>query len=79
MAFSRKKSLEDALATKIQRAIIMSKGQVNSDFDKNHPDWVRDAQSKNYTQLIKKVTEDHKQFIQNYRDRQVKKYGKRSK
>ena len=76
MAFSRKQQLEDALKIKIQRAILMSKGQVNSDFDRKHPDWVRDATAKNYVKMVKSITEEHNLYVKNYRERQIKKYGK---
>lgn len=75
LAFSRKKQLMDALETKIKRALVMSKGQVNSDFDREHPDFVRDAQSKNYTKMIKDITNQHNKHVDNYKTRQIKKFG----
>lgn len=33
----------------------MAKGNVNPDFDTQHPDWVKQAQQKNYTDLKNKI------------------------
>lgn len=70
--FSWVKLQEKALQVKLRRAKIKSKGQVNSDWDKDHPDFVRDAQQKNYTQLIKKITEKHKLHLEKVTRRREK-------
>ncbi len=57
MAFSRAKLLERALAIKIDRNITLAKAGNNSDFKLAHPDWVREAQQKNYIMLKKVTTE----------------------
>ncbi len=58
MAFSWNEFLKKALQHKINRNISLTRGQKNKDFDKDHPDWIRDATSKNYTQMKKKIKED---------------------
>ncbi len=62
MAFSRILSNARALEIKVRRAKTMSKGNVNPDFDKAHPDWVRDAQNKNYTSMSKIIRDNAKKF-----------------
>ncbi len=57
MAFSWTEVKKKVVEKKIERAIIMAKVGQNTDFKLQHPDWVRDAQSKNYTDLKKKVRE----------------------
>ncbi len=47
-----------ALRIKLRRALNMSRGQLNPDWDKAHPDFVRDHNSKNDT-LIKKYVKDN--------------------
>lgn len=49
-----------AIDTKIRRAKHLSKGQINSSWDKSHPDWVRDAQNNNYTVMINQITKQIK-------------------
>ncbi len=53
------KAKENAIQVKIRRAKTMAKGNINSDFDKDHPDWVSQAQRKpspDYVDLVKKIT-----------------------
>ncbi len=57
MAFSHKANAERALATQIRRAKTMALSATNPTFKIQHPDWVRDAQKKDFTLLTKVVTE----------------------
>ncbi len=57
MSFSWDQAKQYAIETKVRRAIIMSQGNINSDCDVLHPDWVKQAQTKNYIDLKKKITE----------------------
>ncbi len=57
MAFSWDQTKKDAIAMKVRRAVTMAKVGKNTDFKLAHPDWVRDAQNKNYIDLKKKVTD----------------------
>ncbi len=57
--FSHKRMAEEALKIKIRRAITQVQGDnPNSDVAVRHPEWVREAQNKKYTELTKKITED---------------------
>ncbi len=57
-AFSWERMKKLLVEVKIQRAITMaSKKDVNPDFRIQHPDWVKQAQSKDYTDLKKKIKE----------------------
>ncbi len=68
---------EEAIKIKIRRAITMVQGDnPNSDIAVKHPEWVRAAQQKNYTELIKKVTEDTKKKQDLVRMRRLKFAGK---
>ncbi len=58
MSFSWETMKKTAIDTKIRRAKTMAIVGSNPDFKLAHPDWVRDAQTKNFTILIKKVRED---------------------
>ncbi len=57
MNFSRKIQIQDALQIKVRRAKQMAKSKCNPDFNTSHPDECRDAQSKNYAKLEKRITE----------------------
>ncbi len=58
MPFSWDQLKKQVVQDKIDRAIIMAKNGTNPDFKILHPDWVRDAQSKNFTDLRIKITKD---------------------
>jgi len=54
--FSWKAFKEEAIKLKIERAITMVSGDTpNTDMAIAHPDWVRQAQTKNFTDLRAKV------------------------
>ncbi len=55
MPFSWDYAKKRAIEVKVERAMIMSKGNVNSDFDVQHPTWVKAAQAKNYAEMKKVV------------------------
>ncbi len=76
MGFSWEVAKKNAIDTKIRRAKTLAIVGSNPDFKLQHPDWVRDAQSKNFTMLIKKVREEteKKQLI--HTNRELKKHGK---
>ncbi len=75
--FSHKQAAEDAIKIKIRRAITMVSGDnPNSDIAVKHPEWIRAAQKKDYTELIKKVTEDTKKFQLRARERRDRLHGK---
>ncbi len=57
-AFSWERMKKLAVEVKIQRAITMArKKDVNSDFRIQHPDWVKQAQSGDFTDLKRKIKE----------------------
>lgn len=60
MLFSRAKMNKRAIDIKIRRAKVLSKGNISSDFDVKHVDWVRDAQKKNFTLLVTDITKKTK-------------------
>ncbi len=61
--FDWKKMKEEALRIKIERAIIMVQGDnPNSDIAIQHPEWVREAQNKKYTELTKSITDKIKKY-----------------
>ncbi len=56
--FSHKAMREEAIKIKIERAIIQVQGDnPNPDIAIQHPEWVREAQNKKYTELTKYITE----------------------
>ncbi len=57
MSFSWDAAKKQAIDTKIKRAIIMAKGNINSDFDVLHPDWIKQAVTKDYIDLKLKIKE----------------------
>ncbi len=75
MAYSHVQFKENAIIVKIRRAKTMANAGNNPDFKLQHPDWVRDAQNKNYTSLIKKVTDDTKKRQEIYIRRRLKLVG----
>ncbi len=68
---------EEAIKIKIRRAMTMAaKKEVNPDFAILHPDWVRQAQQNNYTDLKAKVklqVEKDQERAQARRDKLVRK------
>ncbi len=61
--FSHKKMAEIALKIKIERAITQVQGDnPNSDIAIRHPEWIREAQNKKYTELTKSVTDSVKRM-----------------
>ncbi len=50
-AFSHKESAQRAIDTEVRRNKTMAINASNADFKLKHPDWVRDAQQKKFTQL----------------------------
>ncbi len=75
--FSHKRMAEDAIKIKIRRAISMVKGDnPNKDMAIRHPEWIRAAQQKNYTELIKDITLKTKKFQENTLRRRDKTAGK---
>lgn len=59
MTFSWDKAILEARKTKLRRAKNMARGQVNSDFDVQHANEVREyAQTKTYVELTTRVTTD---------------------
>ncbi len=74
MTFSWKQAKLDAIAIKIRRARTMAINASNPEFKLQHPDWIRDAQSKNFTLLDKKVkeaTEKYQALAQARRDKRA--------
>jgi hypothetical protein len=57
-AFSWENQKEIAIQTKIRRAMTNALTGNNDDFNIKHKDWVRDAQSNNWTVMKKKIRED---------------------
>ncbi len=74
--FNWKDMKEQAIKIKIRRAITMaSKKEVNPDFAIQHPDWVREAQKQNYTDLKAKVRQQVEKAQERAQARSDK-YGK---
>ncbi len=68
---------EEAIRIKIRRAITQIQGDnPNQDMAVKHPDWVKDAQNKNYNMLIKKVTEETKRYQERALERRNRLGGK---
>ncbi len=76
MGFSWEQAKINAVAVKIRRAKTMALSGENPDFKLKHPDWVRDAQTKNFTILNKKVKEEAEKYQQTYARRRLKLVGK---
>ncbi len=57
MPFSWDEARASIIAKKIQRNITFAKVGTNKDFKISHPDWVSQAQTKNFVDLKKKVKE----------------------
>ncbi len=58
MSFSWKKIKQEAIDIKVRRAITQVQGDnPNQDVAVKHPQWIKQAQSKNYDELKKSVTE----------------------
>jgi len=74
--FSWDLAKREAIKSKIERNITLAKAGLNDDFKLAHPDWVRDAQKKNFTVLITKVREDVKKQQDLALKRQLKLVGK---
>jgi len=74
--FSWKAENEFAIRLKIERAITMANSATNPDFKLQHPDWVRDAQKKDYTLLKKMVTEKELKYQARAKARRDKRSGK---
>ncbi len=72
MGFSREQSKINAIATKLRIAKTMAIVGSNPDFKLKHPDWVRDAQKKDFTLLNKRVKEDAIKFQDAYTRRRNK-------
>ncbi len=77
MVFSQKQTAIDTLNCHIRRAKTMAKSGINIDFKTAHPDEVRDAQKKDFTTLIKRVTDLHNKRYKQALDRRLKLVGKR--
>jgi len=73
--FSWKQAKLDAIAIKIRRAKTMAINASNPDFKIKHPDWVRDAQKKDFTMLEKVVKEQMEKKQKKAMDRRVKRGG----
>ncbi len=56
--FSWKTEKELAIKTKVRRAITQVQGDnPNKDIAIRHPEWIKQAQSKQYTELTKSITD----------------------
>ncbi len=74
--YSHKQRAEDTIKLKVERAINMVQGDnPNPDVAIQHPEWVRAAQQKNYTELTKYVTEHTKKLQLRARERREKTHG----
>jgi len=81
LSFSWKTEKEIAIAIAIRRARILAGGaspesMANPDFKIQHPDWVRDANNKNFTQMDKIVREGVLKQQKIAMDRRAKYAGK---
>ncbi len=74
--FSWKEAKADTVDLKIQRAITMANNGQNPDFKALHPDWVRDAQKKDYTLLKTQVKEKCLKYQNKAQQRRDKRSGK---
>ncbi len=76
MAFSWKQDKINTINKKIERAITQAKAGSNPDFKLQHPDWVRDAQNKDFTNLKKVVKEQTEKYQLKAQQRRDKRAGK---
>ncbi len=76
VGYSHKQMKIDAIAMKIRRAKTMAINANNPDFKLQHPDWVRDAQKKDFTLLTKVVKEKEEKYQQLAQARRDKRSGK---
>lgn len=63
---------KNAIDKKIERAILMAKAGVNKDFAIQHPDWIKQAQTKNFTDLrikVKQAVEKSQEIAKARRDK----------
>ncbi len=75
--YSHKDMMKRAIEVKIRRAKTMVDGDnPNPDMAIRHPEWIRAAQQKNYTELIKDITLKTKKFQENTLRRRDKTAGK---
>ncbi len=74
--FSWKQEKLNTIDLKIQRAITMANSATNPDFKALHPDWVRDAQKKDYTLLKTQVKEKCLKYQVKAQQRRDKRSGK---
>ncbi len=75
--YSHKAEAERAIKIKIERAITMCQGDnPNPDMAIKHPEWIRAAQNKDYTELTKKITMDCKKYQSQARERRNRLGGK---
>ncbi len=72
MSFSWKQDKKDAIEMKIRNAIAMADSATNPTFKLEHPDWVRDAQKKDYTLLKKQVKDLTEKNQKRAMDRRIK-------
>ncbi len=76
MAFSWEKLKERAIEKKISRNITMAKVGTNNDFRIAHPDWIREAQNKQFSNLKKQVRDAVEKQQAVYLARRIKLGGK---
>ncbi len=75
MRFSHKQAAINAIATEVRRNKTMAINNNNTTFAIMHPDWIREAQNKNFIQL-EKTTKEYMQKSQKLaRDRRTKLHG----
>lgn len=70
--FSWKQAIKDAQEHMLYRAQTMAKNKCNDDFSIKHPDWVRDAQTKNYAVMNKAIIAENQKRIKILNDRRIK-------
>jgi len=75
MGFSWKQLQIEAILAEIRRNKTMSINASNPDFKLRHPDWIRDAQNKNFTQLVKDTTKVMQAKQHLALDRKLKTHG----
>ncbi len=76
MAFSREQDKKNAIAMAIRQAKAQVQGEAKNDTAFSHPDWVRDAVLKKYTQLTIDVTKQMKDYQEMAIKRRLKRVGK---
>ncbi len=73
--FSVQKSIDNAKKTKLRRAKVKSKGNINKDYDIAHGTEIKEAERKEFTTLKKRVNDEFTRFQNTRIQRDAKLHG----